>query len=83
MQEKEVANKLCNLNGRQRIAPLPGTYTGEETSPSWNGMKWSRDLLIEAVRYEFPETFPTNHEFDFIVGGMTPLQAIKAALLSF
>lgn len=80
-QEKTVANKLCSLNGGQRIAPLPGTYTGEETLPMWNGMKWSRDLLIEAVRYEFPEKFPNNHEFDFIVGGMTPLQAIKAALL--
>jgi hypothetical protein len=81
-QEETVANKLCSLNGGQRIVPLPGTYTGEETSPTWNGMKWSRDLLIEAVRYEFPEKFPTNHEFDFIVGGMTPLQAKKAALSS-
>jgi hypothetical protein len=81
-QEETVANKLCSLNGGQRIAPLPGTYTGKETSPTWNGMNWSRDLLIEAVRYKFTENFPMNHEFDFIVGGMTPLQAIKAALLS-
>jgi hypothetical protein len=81
-QEETVANKLCSLNGGQRIAPLPGTYTGKETSPTWNGMNWSRDLLMEAVRYEFPENFLPNHEFDFIVSGMTPLQAIKAALLS-
>jgi hypothetical protein len=81
-QEESVANKLCSLNGGQRIAPLPGTYTGEEASPKWNGMKWSRDLLIEAVRYKYPKAFPMNHDFDFIVGGMTPLQAKKAALLS-
>jgi hypothetical protein len=81
-QEETVANKLCSLNGGQRIAPLPGTYTGEETSPKWNGMKWSRDLLIKAVRYKFPEKFPMNHEFDFIVDDMTPLQAIKAADLT-
>ena len=81
-QEEVVANKLCSLNGGQRIAPLPGAFTGEETSPKWNGMQWSRDLLIEAVRYEFPGKFPMNHNFDFIVGDMTPLEAIKAALLS-
>jgi hypothetical protein len=48
-QDESVANKLCSLNGRQRIAPLLNAYTGEDFLPKWNGIKWSRDLLIEAV----------------------------------
>lgn len=77
--DEAVANQLCSLNGGQRVAPLPGSYEGEETSPTWNGMKWSRDLLIEAIRFKFPGTFPQDANFDFITTGMTPLQAIKVA----
>jgi hypothetical protein len=78
-QEDAVANTLCSLNGGARVAPLLGTYVGKETSPTWNGMRWTRDLLIEAVRYEFPGKFLQDDEADFIVDGMTPLLAVKAA----
>ncbi|OEU14803.1 hypothetical protein FRACYDRAFT_241361 [Fragilariopsis cylindrus CCMP1102] len=80
--DEAVANQLCSLNGGQRVAPLPGSYEGNVTSPTWNGMNWSRDLLIEAVRFKFPGTFPQDANFDFITTGMTPLQAIKVAGLT-
>ena len=80
--EEAVANQLCSLNDGQRVAPLPGSYTGKVTSPTWNGMNWSRDLLIEAVRFKFPGTFPQDANFDFITTGMTPLQAIQVAGLT-
>jgi hypothetical protein len=48
-----VANKLCSLNGGQRIGPLPGIYKGNAMSPTQNGMPSRRDLLIEAIRYKF------------------------------
>jgi hypothetical protein len=86
-QNTDVAAILSSLNGGQRIDPLPQpqSYSGEKTSPTWNGMKWSRSLLVDAVRYEFPGRFPRSQDFDkvdeLIVDGMTPLQAMQEALL--
>lgn len=81
-QNKEVANALCGLNGGQRIAPIPGCYNGDDkTSPTWKEEPWDRERLIEAVRYEFngEKSFGDECTFDFIVDGMTPLQANIAA----
>ena len=74
-----LASKICTFNDGQRIQPLPNTYTGKKTAPEWNRMEWSRDQLIEAIRYTFPDDFPENHKFEFIADPMTPLQAIMAA----
>jgi hypothetical protein len=74
-----VATKICSWNGGQRIRPMPNTYIGEATDPKWSGMNWSREQLIEAVKYEYYDQFPANYEFTFIKEGMTPLEATMAA----
>ena len=76
---QDVANKLCELNCGQRVAPLQNSYTGEAASPVWNDMKWSRDKLIEAIRYKYPGKFEADEKFDNILQGMTPLRAVKIA----
>jgi len=87
-QNKQVADALCGLNGGQRIAPIPGCYSGDDkTSPNWKEEKWGRSLLIEAIRYqfndnEFSEKFGDDCKFDFISDDMTPLQATMAAARS-
>ena len=82
VSDKSLASKICSINNGQRVRPLPHTYTGEPTSPEWNGMKWKREELIGAVKYAYPNDFPEpvpNPKFDFVVDGMTPLQAVLAA----
>jgi hypothetical protein len=75
----DVAREMCSWNNGQRIRPVPGTYTGKATAPMWNNMKWSRDELVQAVRYHFSQQFDQDDKFDFIVEEMTPLQAVMAA----
>ena len=87
-QNKQVADALCELNGGQRIAPIPGSYAGDDKiSPHWKEEKWSRSLLIEAIRYQFndnesAENFGDDCMFEFISNDMTPLQATMAAARS-
>jgi hypothetical protein len=77
--DEKVATTICSWNGGQRIRPVPNTYTGAATNPQWSGMKWSREQLIEAVKYEYVDSFPENCAFTFIKDGMTPLESIMAA----
>lgn len=80
--DASVASKICSFNAGQRIRPLPNSYSGKETDPTWNEMKWSRDQLIEAVKYNCPDEFPEDYEgnFDFIDDTIkTPLQAVMRA----
>ena len=44
------------------------------TNPTWKLVRWTKDLLIEAVKYEFPESELESISYDFIEDGMTPLQ---------
>ena len=87
-QSKHVADALCGLNGGQRIAPMPGCYSGDDKpSPNWKEEKWGRSLLIQAIRYEFnddesAEKFGDDCKFEFISDDMTPLQATMAAARS-
>lgn len=74
-----VASKMCSFNGGQRIQPLPNTYEGGKTAPKWNDMKWSREQLIAAVKYDCPDDFSDGDKFDFITNTMTPLQATMEA----
>lgn len=49
--------------------------------PTWKPVTWTRDLLIEAVRYEYPpDVLAPISSFDFIEEGMTPLKACNLAL---
>lgn len=49
--------------------------------PTWKAVTWTRDLLIEAVRYEYPpDELALISNFDFIEEGMTPLKACNLAL---
>lgn len=79
--EAVVASKLCSFNGGQRIQPLPNTtYEGEKAAPKWNGMKWSREQLTAAVKYECPgDYFSDDDKLEFMTPTMTPLQAIMEA----
>jgi hypothetical protein len=77
--DETVANELCQLNGGQRVAPLRKCYTGEAALPIWNKMNWTRDQLIEAIRYKYPGKFAKDETFDRVQVGMTPLQAVKIA----
>ena len=74
-----VASKMCSFNGGQRIQPLPNTYEGEKAAPKWNDMKWSREQLIEAIKYDCPGDFSNDDKFEFITNTMTPLQATMEA----
>jgi hypothetical protein len=45
-------------------------------------MKWTREELIAAVRFAFPNKFPQSNDdpmFDFIEDEMTPMTAILLA----
>ena len=45
-------------------------------------MDCSREILIEVVRYWYPDDFAEDHPFDFVTDGMTPLAALQAARYS-
>ena len=48
--------------------------------PTWKPVTWSRDLLIQAVQYEYPPDKLVNlASLDFIEDGMTPLEACNLA----
>jgi hypothetical protein len=82
VSDKKVATEIFTFNNGQRVRPLPMTYTGEITAPNWNGMKWTREHLIFAVKYTYPNDFtepPDNPTLDFVLNGMTPLEAILEA----
>jgi hypothetical protein len=78
--EEEVAMKLCALNGGLRVRPLPGFSDGKPAKPEWKHQAWSRDLLVEAVRYEYPGHLEDDIDCTFIVDDMSPGEA---SLLAF
>lgn len=78
-QAKTVANRLCGMNGGVRVQPLPGFYEGSKMSPEWNEEEWPRELLIEAIRYEYPGDFESDEACTFIEEGMSPMQASQLA----
>ena len=43
------------------------------TNPTWKPVRWTKDLLVEAVEYEFSESELESISYDFIEDGMTPL----------
>ena len=75
-----MANELCRANSGQRIQPIPGYFTGDKQSPTWNNTPWTRDLLVGAVRYENPGEFEQDEQCSFIEDGMTPLEASQRAI---
>jgi hypothetical protein len=72
-QDKSVANRLCALNGGVRVQPLPGFNEGSKMLPEWREDEWPRDLLMEAIRYEYPGNFNSYEECTFIKEGMSPM----------
>jgi hypothetical protein len=61
------------LNGGVRVQPLPGFNEGSKMLPEWREDEWPRDLLIEAIRYEYPGDFDSYEECTFIKEGMSPM----------
>jgi hypothetical protein len=59
VRDKATANRLIELNGRGRIAPLEGicedvsTPEDEEKKPEWSSVVWTQKLLQELARSEF------------------------------
>jgi hypothetical protein len=80
-QNESVANELCDLNGGMRVLPLPNTYMGSRTSPTWLDMKWSRKLLVEMAKWHYPDC--DEEKLDFIKDGMVPGEVLKQVQLSF
>jgi hypothetical protein len=78
-QNEEIAQALINLNGGQRVVPLPGCFSGERTSPIWKETPWKREELIEVLHYKFPGKFNDQAGLGFVKEGMTPLEVIKKA----
>jgi hypothetical protein len=87
-QNEDVANTLCGCNGGQRVRPLKGFYTGTDlTKPVWTLSRWSRTLLVEAIKYEYHKQLGDKDEnddfFSFVEEGMTPLQVSMGAKAAF
>lgn len=61
-----VFKALCALKLADERQPL--------TNPTWKPVCWTKDLLIEAVEYEFSESELESISYDFIKDGMTPLE---------
>jgi len=50
------------------------------TNPAWKRAKWTRELLVQVVEYNFTQDeLSTIGDFDFIMEDMTPYQAKRAA----
>lgn len=91
-QNKELANKMCALNGGKKIAPLPSAMA-EETlpgaladdswwkDPKWTNLEWKNHLLSEMINLRFPNQFEVDdgEGFMWVHKGLTPLDAIWAA----
>lgn len=72
-EDDMIFKMLRNMKIQDNTHPL--------THPKWKPVIWNRDLLIEAVRYEYaPEVLAPISSFDFIEDGMTPLKACNLAL---
>jgi hypothetical protein len=44
-----------------------------------NEEQWPRDLLLDAIRYEYPGNFESEETFAFIEQGMSPMEASQRA----
>ena len=50
------------------------------TNPTWKQAKWTRELLVQVVEYNFmQDQLKTIRDLDFIMEGVTPYQAKRAA----
>lgn len=80
---KDLATKLCGVNGGMRVRPLPDCFSGETTKPEWSDSQWSIDQLKDLAKKMQPGKFEDDKKLDFIELGMTPLTVkltIKAIL---
>ena len=82
-QNLQVANKLCNLNAGQKIAPLPSLletpWLGVTEKVPWKIVQWEATALVKLVRSRFPGRFEQEERFDWVVDGMTPTHVITEA----
>ena len=80
-QLDNVAQKLVDCNGGNRVVPLPGCSKGALTSLTWNETPWTREQLIGAICYDLASEGVkkdyNDQYFSFVSDGMAPLQAIK------
>lgn len=50
-QNQQVAQALIDLNGGQRVKPMPGCFRGQSLSPEWTQSEWTEHQFTELVQY--------------------------------
>lgn len=63
-QNETLATRLCNLNNRVKIAPLPKAWQNPgapQTEPlSWASMLWGRKLMTKFMETKYAKQFPEH-----------------------
>jgi hypothetical protein len=86
--DPRTANNLCRMNGRQRIKPLPGFYTGNPTGEDdvvWTEDPWLVPDLSKLIFAHFPrikgaaQYLRQDGSVNFVSDGTLPAEALQAA----